>query len=65
MTNQIDLLPDLPDDADYSRVKLAHPWCDESTTPSGYFHVTYDDGSSEKKDYRSKVCNRRSALKGR
>ena len=60
MTNQIDLLPDLPDDADYSRVKLAHPWCDESTTPSGYFHVKYNDV-----DYRSQVCNRRTALKGR
>ena len=65
MQNQIDRLPDLPDDADYSKVKLRDAWGDASKSDSGYFCVTYDDGSGKRTEYRSKVCNRRSALKDR
>ena len=60
MKDQIDRLPDLPDDADYSMVKLKDPWGDDTKSTSGYFRVTYNH-----KDYRSRVANRRSALKGR
>ena len=54
MQNQIDRLPDLPEDADYSKVKLRDAWGDASKSDSGYFCVLYN-----KAEYRSKVCNRR------